>query len=43
MDKNTIAKLLKDANQEELIKIINTLVSFDADSEEWLLSRIAGR
>jgi tetratricopeptide (TPR) repeat protein len=37
MDKNTIARLLKNANQEELIKIINTLVSFDSDSEEWLL------
>lgn len=38
MDNNTIAKFLKDVSQEELIKIINRLVSFDTDSEEWLLN-----
>lgn len=38
MDNITIAQLLKDVSQEELIKIINRMVSFDTESEEWLLN-----
>lgn len=38
MDIKTIDKLLIDVSREELIKIINRLISFDTASEEWLLN-----
>ncbi len=38
MDNNTIAKLLDGADKEELISIIDNLVAFDKEGEEWLLN-----